>query len=134
MASINKVILLGKIGSKRVHQMKNGGFIVNATLCTNSSYKKADGGWAEINEWHKIVVSIPQLVERIKDTIAIGDTVLVEGSITTNKFKNSEGIDVQQKEISCTSWHKVLRSSKDNSDRPDLVTETKSKQDDGLPI
>ena len=62
MASVNKVILLGSVGSVEVKEK-----LVQISLATSSGYKKKDSDeWVNKTEWHRLIFAIPNLVERAK--------------------------------------------------------------------
>jgi single-strand DNA-binding protein len=114
MASINKVILLGRIGNVTVNEFKDGRKIVNTSLATNDSYKNKEGDWVEVSEWHRLVFSIAALAERASN-IEKGDEIYAEGSIKTHKYTNKDGVEVEQKEVHCTMFRTMKKASKQNS-------------------
>ena len=119
MASINKVILLGNVGNVEVKEFGDDGkFIVQISLATSYGYKKKDGEFENVTEWHKCIFAIPSLAERAKG-IKIGDVINVEGSIRTNKWTDKEsGEERSNKEISVTfySTHKRAAKSEDGGE------------------
>ena len=105
MASVNKVILLGSVGSVEVKEK-----LVQISLATSSGYKKKDSDeWVNKTEWHRLIFAIPNLVERAK-FIGKGDSIYVEGSINTNSWTTKEGEKKDIKEIAVVSFTTMAKS------------------------
>lgn len=92
MASINKVILIGNLGSDPEVRFTSGGqAIANFNIATNERWKnKATGQPEERTEWHRIV-SFGKLAELCRDYLAKGRTVYIEGRLQTRKWEDKEG-------------------------------------------
>ena len=57
MASLNKVILIGRLGKDpEITTFENGNKKVSATLATSERYRDRDNNWVEQTDWHNIVV------------------------------------------------------------------------------
>ena len=57
MSSVNKVILLGRLGKDpEVRNFQNGGKVVNFSLATSERYKDRDGNQQEKTEWHNVAI------------------------------------------------------------------------------
>jgi single-strand DNA-binding protein len=125
MSSINKVILLGNIGSIDVKSFDNGGKIVNISVATTESYKKGEE-WINKTEWHRCSCGIPAVVERA-DRINKGDMVYLEGSIVTRTWEK-EGEKKESKEISFNNIRVISRSNKleEESGEESFVPKTKA--------
>jgi single-strand DNA-binding protein len=97
MASINKVILAGRIG--RQPEIKHVGDkkVCNFSLATSESYKDKNGNKVEQTEWHNVEVW-GQTAKFVADYIKKGYLVYVEGQIKTDKYQK-EGIDVYATKI-----------------------------------
>ena len=63
MSTINRVTLLGNVGSVEVKEFDNGRKLVQVSLATSESYKKGEE-WVDKTEWHKCIFGIPNLAER----------------------------------------------------------------------
>lgn len=88
MASVNKVILVGRLGKEPEIRTLEGG-ITNArfSMATSEVYKdKTTGEKKEITEWHQIV-----LWRGLADTAAKylhkGDLVYIEGRLQTRSYE-----------------------------------------------
>ena len=55
--SVNKVILLGRVGNDpEVKFMPSGNAVVNLSIATNSKFKNQDSGsYEDKTEWHRVV-------------------------------------------------------------------------------
>ena len=106
--SLNKVILLGNVGSIDFKTFDNGGKIVNISVATSESYKKGDE-WVNKTEWHRCSCGIPSIVERA-ERINKGDMVTLEGSIVTRTWEK-DGEKRESKEISFNSIRVINRST-----------------------
>jgi single-strand DNA-binding protein len=107
--SVNKVILLGNIGSIDIKSFDNGGKIVNISVATTESYKKGEE-WINKTEWHRCSCGIPAIVERA-DRINKGDMVYLEGSIVTRTWEK-DGEKKESKEISFNSIRVINKNTK----------------------
>lgn len=92
MASINKAILIGNLGSDPEVRFTSGGqAIANFNIATNERWKnKATGQPEERTEWHRIV-AFGKLAELCRDYLAKGRTVYIEGRLQTRKWEDKEG-------------------------------------------
>ena len=107
--SVNKVLLLGNVGSIDVKSFDNGGKIVNISVATTESYKKGEE-WVNKTEWHRCFCGIPAIVERA-DRINKGDMVYLEGSIVTRTWEK-DGEKKESKEISFNSIRAINKNTK----------------------
>jgi len=91
MASLNKVILIGNLGrDPEVRYTQNGTAVANFTLATNDVWTDKGGERQERTEWHRIVVWGKQ-AEIVREHLAKGKQVYVEGSIQTRQWDDREG-------------------------------------------
>ena len=136
MASLNKVMLIGNVGSEvNVHSFDNGGKIGRFTIATNESYtNKQTGEKVENTEWHNIVVRNRQ-AETCLQYIGKGSSVFVEGRIKTRKYTNKDGIDVYTTEIHALNVTFLSTKKADNpaplNEPPFEMTSSFNTQDKG---
>jgi single-strand DNA-binding protein len=123
--SLNKVILIGNVGSIDIVSFDNGGKIVNISVATTESYKKGEE-WINKTEWHRCSCGIPAVVERA-DRINKGDMICIEGSIVTRTWEK-EGEKKESKEISFNKIQVISRSNKsgEESGEESFVPKTKA--------
>ena len=100
MASVNKVILVGNLGSDpEMRYLQNGDAVCNIKIATSESWKdKQTGDKKEATEWHRVVF-FRQLAEIAGKYLKKGSSVYVEGKITTRKWQDKEGTDRYTTEI-----------------------------------
>lgn len=131
---MNKVLLLGNVGTVEVKEFGEDKCLVQISLATNSGYKKKTGEWENITEWHRCIFAIPALAERAKN-IQVGDVIEVSGSIRTNKWTDKEGKDQYMKEISATHYATHKKASVGEGGQEEGGQESPSApQDDLLPF
>ena len=100
MASVNKVILVGNLGSDpEMRYLQNGDAVCNIKIATSESWKdKQTGDKKEATEWHRVVF-FRQLAEIAGKYLKKGSSVYVEGKITTRKWQDKDGADRYTTEI-----------------------------------
>lgn len=86
-ASLNKVMLIGRLGSDvKIHQFDDGNYIANFSLATSEYYKnKETGEKVEKTEWHKIVAK-KRLAVVCDKYLSKGDAIYVEGKLNTRSW------------------------------------------------
>ena len=99
MASVNKVILIGRVGRDPETQFMNNGSaqVTKFSLATSEYYSK-NGERQESTEWHNIIMW-NKLSEIYKETIKKGVMLYIEGKIKTNKWQDKEGNNRYKTEI-----------------------------------
>lgn len=108
--SVNKVILVGNLGSDPERKGKDGGF-VTFNIATSKSWKDRDSGERrEKTEWHKIVVFNKAAADFADKYVKKGDMVYLEGCIETRKWTDNEGIERYSTEIVIHPFEGVLQS------------------------
>ncbi len=99
MASINKVILIGRVGKDpETSFMPNGNSQITKFSLATSEYYTKNGEKQESTEWHNIVMW-NKLSEIYKETIKKGIMLYVEGKIKTNKWQDKDGNNRYKTEI-----------------------------------
>jgi single-strand DNA-binding protein len=94
--SVNKVILVGRLGRDPETRFTGGGqAVANFSLATDETYKDKNGERQKRTEWHKIVVWGKQ-AEIAQQYLKKGSLVFVEGRIQQREWQDKEG----QKKIS----------------------------------
>ena len=91
MASVNKVILIGNLGSDpEVKYTPSGSAVANFNIATNESWTSKDGKKEERTEWHKIVVW-NKLAELCGEYLSKGRPVYIEGRLQTREWNDKDG-------------------------------------------
>ena len=91
MAGVNKVILLGNLGSDpEVKYLENGSVVARINLATSESYKDKQGNKQTLTEWHEIELW-DGLAKVAEQYLKQGDTIYLEGKIKSNKWTDDQG-------------------------------------------
>jgi len=95
MASLNKVILIGRLGKDpEVVTFENGNHKISATLATSERYRDREQNWVEQTDWHNIVVLgyLANDIAEGKRNYSKGDLMYVEGKLRTRQYTDQNGI------------------------------------------
>lgn len=96
--SINKVIILGNVGSDpEVRTTTNGRKVATLSVATNHRYTR-DGQQHEETEWHRVVLW-ERLAEVAGQFVRKGSAVYVEGRLRTRKWQDQSGQERTSVEI-----------------------------------
>lgn len=96
---MNKAIIMGRIGSKDLHEFENGK-ILNLSVATDESYfDKNKEQKVEKTEWHKVVFR-NKTADTVNKYFDKGDKILLEGKLSSNKYEDKEGVKRKVTEIS----------------------------------
>jgi single-strand DNA-binding protein len=94
MSSVNKVILVGRLGKDPVTRyMPNGEAVANFSIATSETWKdKTSGEKQEKTEWHNIA-AYRKLAEICGEYLKKGSQVYIEGKLQTRKWTDKEGVE-----------------------------------------
>ncbi len=91
MASVNKVILVGHLGSDpEVRYTPSGKAVANFSLATTERFTNKEGEKEERTEWHKIV-AWARLGEICGEYLTKGSHVYIEGRLQTRNWEDRDG-------------------------------------------
>ncbi len=91
MASVNKVILVGNLGTDpEIRYTPGGKAVANFSLATSDTRAGKDGQKETKTEWHKIV-AFDKLAEICGKYLAKGRQVYIEGRIQTRSWDDRDG-------------------------------------------
>ena len=95
MASLNKVILIGRLGKDpEIVSFDNGSKKMSVSLATTERYRDRNGEWVEQTDWHNLVswgnIAL-DLAEKRRNYIK-GDLMYVEGRIKTRQYVDGQNI------------------------------------------
>jgi len=89
--SVNKVILVGRLGRDPETRYTSGGqAVANFSVATDESYRDRNGERQKRTEWHKIVVWGKQ-AEIAQQYLKKGSLVFIEGRIQSREWQDKEG-------------------------------------------
>ena len=100
MASVNKAILVGRVGREpEVRSFAGGGRVANLSLATDRRWKdKQTGERRQETEWHRLSVG-GNLAGVVEQYVHKGSLLYVEGSLRTRKWQGKDGTDRYTTEI-----------------------------------
>ena len=93
MASVNRAILIGRVGQDpEVRYLEGGAIVAKLSLATSDAYTNKQGERVENTEWHRLELwdKTAQVAEKY---VRKGDQIYVEGKITTEKWNDKEGVE-----------------------------------------
>ena len=102
MASVNKVILVGRLGKDpEIGSVPSGTVKVKFSLATDEKFTDRNGEKQERTEWHNIV-AWGKLGEICGQYLKKGKLVYIEGSIRTDTYDGKDGEKKRWMEIVAT--------------------------------
>lgn len=99
MASVNKILLIGRVGKDPdIRTFESGAKVASFTLATDESYTDRSGNRQTQTEWHNITLpgKIAEVAERF---IRKGSQVFVEGKVRTRSWDDQNGQKHYQTEV-----------------------------------
>lgn len=116
MASINKVIIVGRLGQDpEIRQFQNGGIVASFSVATSEKWTdKNTGEKKEQTEWHRVSL-YNRLAEIARDYLRKGALVYIEGSIHTRKYTDQQGIERYSTEIKGNELRMLSSQDSQNS-------------------
>jgi len=111
--SVNKVILVGRLGKDPETRYTSGGQAVcHFSLATDESFKSRSGERQKRTEWHRITVWGKQ-AEIAQQYLKKGAQIYLEGSIRTSEWTDKEGQKKTSYEINASNF-RMLGSRSDS--------------------
>ena len=91
MAGINKVIIVGRLGTDpEVKTLAGGQTVTRISVATSEQWSDKDGKKQEKTEWHRIT-TWGKLAEICGKHLSKGRQVYVEGRLQTNSWEDQQG-------------------------------------------
>ncbi|MDO4894991.1 single-stranded DNA-binding protein [Moraxella sp.] len=117
MSSVNKVILIGRLGSEpEVRTFASGGQVTNISIATTQKWTdKNTGEPKEQTEWHRISL-YNRLGEIAAQYLSKGSLVYIEASLHNRKWTGRDGIERYGIEIRASDMR--MLSSNNNNQAP----------------
>lgn len=99
--SVNKVILVGRLGKDPVaRSMGSGDKVVSFSLATSESWRdKATGERKEKTEWHNVVIFNENLAKIAEQYVKKGSNIYIEGALQTRKWTDQSGVEKYTTEV-----------------------------------
>ncbi len=117
MGSVNKVLLLGRLGQDiELRYTPNGDAVGSCTMATSETWKdKNTGERKEKTEWHRLVIW-GRRAEGLKDYLLKGTQIYVEGRLQTRQWEAKDGGKRSTTEIRVDSVE-FVGGSRGNADK-----------------
>ena len=96
MASLNKVILIGRLGKDpEITTFESGNRKMSVTMATTERYRDRDNNWIDQTEWHNLVAwgNLANDIADKRRNYAKGDMMYVEGRLRTRQYTDNQGIN-----------------------------------------
>lgn len=89
--SVNKVILIGRLGGNpEIRYTPGGAAVANFNIATSENWNDKSGQKQERTEWHRIVVW-SKLAELCNQYLTKGRQVYIEGRLQTRQWDDKDG-------------------------------------------
>jgi len=99
MSSINKVIIVGRLGKDPdIRVTGTGNHVASFSVATSESWKDQQGQKQERTEWHRCV-AWRKLAEIIGQYVRKGSLLYLEGKLQTRKWQDNQGQDRYTTEV-----------------------------------
>jgi len=123
MASVNKVILIGRLGKDPdVRYTQSGTAVANFSIATSEEWKDKNTGQKQSKtEWHRIV-AWRKLAELCSEYLQKGSEVYVEGSLQTKEWETNDGQKRRTTEVLAHNIQFII-GSRDQQNRQETVAE-----------
>ncbi len=109
--SLNKVLLIGRLGNDpEIKQMQNGKSVATFK-CRNISESWKDkntGERKEKTEWHRVVIFNEGLVNVVQKYLKKGAQVYIEGQLNTNKYTDNNGQEKYSTQVVLQGYNSSL--------------------------
>jgi len=116
VAGVNKVILVGNLGSDpEVRTTPGGQRVANFRIATSRSWAGQDGQRQEKTEWHSIV-AWGKLAEICERYLTKGKQVYIEGRLETRSWQDKENQTRYKTEIICDQMQMLGRAGERNGE------------------
>lgn len=120
MSSVNKVIILGRLGADpEVRHFENGSTVAKTRIATTERYTNKEGQKIENTEWHTVVFwrGLAGIVEKY---VKKGDQIYVEGRLKTRSWEDQDGnkryaTDIEAREMVMLGGNRGSNSGQNNS-------------------
>jgi single-strand DNA-binding protein len=110
--SINKVILVGRIGANpRVAHLADGREVVSLTLATDEHFGNRDASLPKRPEWHDVVI-FGQAAKFASERLGKGDQVYVEGRLRRRRWQGKDGVERSTVEVVANDVQLISKSKR----------------------
>ena len=141
MKGVNKVIIIGNLGTDpQSRQLNDGKTVTNLSIATSETWKDNNGQKQTRTEWHKVSI-FGKGAEIAANLLKSGSKVYIEGKLQTRSWKDQNGEKQYSTEIIISEYSgsfqilDKLANSSLNNEQPVISSEADSNDDiDDLPF
>jgi single-strand DNA-binding protein len=149
MSNLNKVMLMGRLGSDpEIRTLDSGSVIASVNLATSESYTDKSGTKQESTEWHRLDFFDP-LSKIVQKYCKKGDLLFVEGKIKTESWTDKDGNQKKTTKIKVSNLQLMPKGGGDGGghsepttkkettttvQKPQVMQPTDNEGDDDLPF
>lgn len=126
---INKVNLIGNVGSEPETFYTTNSKVVKFSLATSETYKDKNGEKQTNTEWHNIVIW-GKLADVVEKYVKKGTKLYLEGKITYRSYEK-DGVKKYITEINCNTMEMLSKQESKNNNIPENVS---NEETDDLPF
>ena len=130
--SVNKVILIGRLGKTPEIINTERTTICSMALATDEGYKDKSGNKVEKTEWHNLVC-YDKLAEICEKYLDKGSQIYIEGKLKTRSWEDKSGNKRYTTEVIMNSMQMLdtkKKESQNNSDLPESDTKPGGEKQD----
>lgn len=99
MSSVNKAIILGRLGrDPEVRYTQGGEAVANLSVATSERWKDKNGEKQERTEWHRVTLW-GRTAEIAGEYLKKGSLCYVEGRLQTRKYTDKDGVERYTTEV-----------------------------------
>lgn len=99
MANLNKIMLIGRVGSEpEVRNFENGNKIANLSLAVTENYKDKNGQYVDNATWFRLRF-FGHAADTVEKHLHKGDSIYVEGPMVQRDYTNKDGQKVVSWEV-----------------------------------
>ena len=103
MASLNKVMLIGRLGQDpEIRYTQSGSSVANVNIATNENWVDKNGEKQERTEWHSLVLW-GKLADLAQSYLKKGSQIFVEGRIQTRDWEDDQAKKHYRTEVVVTT-------------------------------
>ena len=112
--SVNKVILVGRLGKDpEIRSTSGGKSVASVSLATDESYKNSQGERVKKTEWINLVIWGPSVEAFVQPYLHKGDLIYVEGKLQTRQWESKDGGTRYTTEVNVTDIKGLVTGGQD---------------------
>ena len=131
--SVNKAIILGRIGKDPTVRNAGNSTVAQFSVATESSYKDKSGEWQKNTDWHECV-AWGKLADVVQKYVSKGDQIYLEGRLQTRSWDDKETGQKRYKTEIIVSELCLLSGRKEEKQNSPATAPDEDIQDSDIPF